>query len=522
MTLISYARNAEDILLWRAFQTVEKGFFIDVGANAPQQDSVTYLFYEQGWRGVNIEPVVQWYEMLAEVRPEDINLNAAIASQSTLLTLHEEVDTGRMTLDAQHAANHYHSAAEGLTHTVAAFPLETVCQRYAPATIHFLRIGSAQVALMVLQSLNLARYRPQIILVASSAELLTELNQLLLDNGYEHAYFDGQSRFYIAKECPQLHSAFATPPQAQEGFKPYREILQLQQIERLQAQLDAERQLSASVDFRPVDLTVLEPLAWAATPRQGEAAAFQQVGAGIRLVFQQQERMEQAMWRLAQLQAKQTALEAERLRQQQADYQRRIFDLEQENRYLQEQQQRLQQDQERAQQESMRLQQQWQQQLQQERLHFQHQQELLLRDKEIVVRELQGVYHGNAWRLTKPLRVVADGIKPIFRKVRDGSSAWIRLTPESRPRRTARRIKQMVKAALGRIVRKGKAFGKRYPLVDKSMRAGLERFPTLRHRLKRVGGLNPPVVVVSRYGGQVSNLSDQAASVYRKLQSNNK
>ena len=189
---------------------------------------------------------------------------------------------------------------------------------------------------------------------------------------------------------------------------------------------------------------------------------------------------------------------------------------------MQEQQQRLQQDQERAQQESMRLQQQWQQQLQQERLHFQHQQELLLRDKEIVVRELQGVYHGNAWRLTKPLRVVADSIKPIFRKVRDGSSAWIRLTPESRPRRTARRIKQMVKAALGRIVRKGKAFGKRYPLVDKSMRAGLERFPTLRHRLKRVGGLNPPVVVVSRYGGQVSNLSDQAASVYRKLQSNNK
>jgi hypothetical protein len=44
MQLISYSQNNEDILLWRALKNVEKGFYIDVGANHPVDDSVTKLF----------------------------------------------------------------------------------------------------------------------------------------------------------------------------------------------------------------------------------------------------------------------------------------------------------------------------------------------------------------------------------------------------------------------------------------------------------------------------------------------
>lgn len=54
--MISYAQNFEDVMLWRALKHVKKGFYVDVGAWSPDNDSVTRFFYENGWHGINIEP----------------------------------------------------------------------------------------------------------------------------------------------------------------------------------------------------------------------------------------------------------------------------------------------------------------------------------------------------------------------------------------------------------------------------------------------------------------------------------
>ena len=57
MSFISYAQNFEDIMLWRALGHVSGGFWIDVGAADPDTHSVTRVFSERGWCGVNIEPI---------------------------------------------------------------------------------------------------------------------------------------------------------------------------------------------------------------------------------------------------------------------------------------------------------------------------------------------------------------------------------------------------------------------------------------------------------------------------------
>ena len=41
---ISYAQHGEDVLLWRALSGVKNGFYIDVGAFHPINDSVTRAF----------------------------------------------------------------------------------------------------------------------------------------------------------------------------------------------------------------------------------------------------------------------------------------------------------------------------------------------------------------------------------------------------------------------------------------------------------------------------------------------
>ncbi len=79
MTFISYAQNFEDVMLFRALEGIKKGFYIDVGAQDPVLDSVTKAFYERGWRGINVEPVEQWFKKLVADRPEDFNLQLAVS-----------------------------------------------------------------------------------------------------------------------------------------------------------------------------------------------------------------------------------------------------------------------------------------------------------------------------------------------------------------------------------------------------------------------------------------------------------
>ena len=89
MTFISYAQNFEDVMLWRALKHIPRGFYIDVGANHPEEDSVTKAFYDRGWRGINIEPLLQCHLLLEQQRPLDTNLNLAAGAQDGQLNLFE-------------------------------------------------------------------------------------------------------------------------------------------------------------------------------------------------------------------------------------------------------------------------------------------------------------------------------------------------------------------------------------------------------------------------------------------------
>ena len=81
MPFISYAQNFEDFMLWRALKHVKNGYYIDVGAYDPTEHSVTKFFYDSGWSGINIDPVILYYEKFQSERPKDINLNLLISDK---------------------------------------------------------------------------------------------------------------------------------------------------------------------------------------------------------------------------------------------------------------------------------------------------------------------------------------------------------------------------------------------------------------------------------------------------------
>ena len=100
MTITSHAQNFEDVILWRALKHVERGTYIDIGAQDPVIDSVSLAFYKKGWRGVHVEPMASYAEQLRKERPDEQVIEAAIAPAEGTIPFFEIPQTGLSTTDA--------------------------------------------------------------------------------------------------------------------------------------------------------------------------------------------------------------------------------------------------------------------------------------------------------------------------------------------------------------------------------------------------------------------------------------
>lgn len=80
---ISYAQCGEDLIMAFMLQElgIERPWYIDVGAHHPQYINNTYLFYQRGAVGVNIEPDPTLFQAFLKERPKDTNLAIGIGAE---------------------------------------------------------------------------------------------------------------------------------------------------------------------------------------------------------------------------------------------------------------------------------------------------------------------------------------------------------------------------------------------------------------------------------------------------------
>jgi len=141
MGFLSYAQNFEDVMLWRALGHVSNGLYVDVGAQHPRIDSVSRAFYERGWRGVHVEPVPAFAQLLREDRPDETVLQVALGEREGVLELNVFADTGLSTAIPGYAERHQAErgyAVERIQTPV--LTLKSALERLDGKDVHWLKI----------------------------------------------------------------------------------------------------------------------------------------------------------------------------------------------------------------------------------------------------------------------------------------------------------------------------------------------------------------------------------------------
>jgi len=254
--MLAHGQNLEDVLIWRALQNIENGFYIDIGAQHPTVDSVSRSFYLAGWRGVHVEPSPTYAALLRAERPEEVVIQAAISSSDQAITFFEFLGTG-MSTGVRHIAEELTATGhEQREITVPSLTLARLFEQFSGREIHWLKIDVEGMEAEVLSSWGTSTARPWLIIIESviasdGTDTACSWRSEVTSRGYSEVFFDGLNRYFVSSEHEHLAQSFAAPPNVFDNFylapshswcAPAMHHLQIERTELEDMRVNAQRQ----------------------------------------------------------------------------------------------------------------------------------------------------------------------------------------------------------------------------------------------------------------------------------------
>lgn len=211
--VVSYAQNREDVILAAFFNEGEKGFYVDVGANHPSNDSVTKYFYDRGWKGINIEPNKNQYRLLESERPDDVNLKIGISNKPGELKLRvydkgDGLSTFSVEMKSDYEAHETYFTDKFHEDLVEVKTLTQVFQENNVENISFMKVDVEGYEFEVLEGNNWLEYRPEVLCIESN-HIMHDWHPLLKKHGYEKVFYDGLNEYFVAKESSKRAKNFS-------------------------------------------------------------------------------------------------------------------------------------------------------------------------------------------------------------------------------------------------------------------------------------------------------------------------
>jgi FkbM family methyltransferase len=194
--------QAEDRLKTEFFAPLQKGFFVEVGANEPQRGSQSWQFEQAGWGGILVEPQPDLAERLRAVRRARV-IAAACSSPANAgkaMTLH---------LSGPHSSLKRELAVTGILAARAIeVPVRTLDdildEAKAPAPIDFVSIDVEGHEVEVLSGFDLERWHPRLVLIEDHVVSLAT-HRFLNRAGYRLIRRTGLNGWYVPRaQAPRV------------------------------------------------------------------------------------------------------------------------------------------------------------------------------------------------------------------------------------------------------------------------------------------------------------------------------
>lgn len=191
-------------LVWRFFDCRPAGFFVEVGANDPNEFSQTWFLEQKGWQGILIEPQPDCCERLRQARKNSRVVQLAcsapdkrgeamfhFATGSAFSSLEKHVDDPEVEYER--------------SERVQVVTLDDVLAQAGNPAVDFVSIDTEGTELDVLRGFDLARHRPSLILLEDKVHSLDK-HLHLKRVGYKLVRRTSVNNWYVPEERP-----FAVP-----------------------------------------------------------------------------------------------------------------------------------------------------------------------------------------------------------------------------------------------------------------------------------------------------------------------
>lgn len=170
-----YGQNAEDVIISSFFPPDYAGFYVDIGAHHPVRFSNTYLLYQAGWHGINIDPLPGSMLLFDKMRSRDVNLELCVSGSEDPVKYYSFDEPAYNTISAERAEEIIGKKYSQLKQTweIKSEPLWSIFSRCIPErqSIDLMTVDVETMELQVLKTNDWKRYIPKIIVMESLISL---------------------------------------------------------------------------------------------------------------------------------------------------------------------------------------------------------------------------------------------------------------------------------------------------------------------------------------------------------------
>lgn len=181
----SYSFEGSDVIAASLLRSVDKGIYIDVGANHPRLQNNTSYFYQQGWHGLAIDGNEEFEKLWLHNRPRDIFVTALVSASIKEVEFAIYPDNKLSSMDSS-AIQRYEAryAQEEITkkQRTTSTLLNLKNKYFEEQEIHLLSIDVEGEDLNCLVGANLALWKPGVIVIETkNLSLYNVLNNAIVE-----------------------------------------------------------------------------------------------------------------------------------------------------------------------------------------------------------------------------------------------------------------------------------------------------------------------------------------------------